>query len=268
MTLQRLNYGRGHGYKLDGQKVDGVTTLISGGLPKPALMYWSAKSVAEYVADADEQTLTTLRSLGRNGMVGALKEIPWTKRDTAAAKGTHVHTLAEKLGAGEEVDVPEEIAGYVESAVAFLDDYEVRPLAPLETALGSRKWRYGGTADLIAEVRLPDGTHTRAVLDYKTGASGIWPDITPQLAAYRNAEVYLDADGAEQPMADLNLSDIAYGVWLRSDGYDVYPVRVGEPQFKFFCHLAYVARRADKNGELKTWLGAALPAVTRQDVTA
>lgn len=259
MTLQRINYGRGHGYKIDGAKVDGVTTLIKDGLPKPALMYWSAKSVAEYVADADEQTLTTLRGLGRNGMVAALKEVPWHKRDTAAAKGTHVHSVAEKLGAGEEVDVPEEIAGYVESAVAFLNEYEVRPLTPLETALGSRKWRYGGTADLIAEVLLPTGERVRAVLDYKTAASGIWPDVSLQLAAYRNADVYLDVDGKEQPMADLNLSETAYAVWLRADGYDVYPVEVGVEPFKTFQHLAYTARRTnDKTGLMKGWLGAAL----------
>lgn len=267
MTLQRINYGRGHGYKIDGQKVDGVTTLISQGLPKPALMYWSARTVAEYVADADEQTLTTLRGLGRSGMVAALKEVPWTARDAAAAKGTHVHLLAEQLAAGTEVEVPEAIAGYVESAVAFLDEYQVRPLAPLETALGSRKWRYGGTADLLAEVLLPTGEKVRAVLDYKTAASGIWPDVTLQLAAYRNAEIYLDATGDERPLAELDLAETAYAVWLRADGYDVYPVQVGETQFKCFQHLAYVARRVnDKTGEMKSWLGAALEPTPREDL--
>lgn len=264
MTLQRINYGRGHGYKIDGQKVDGVTTLIKDGLPKPALMYWAARTVAEYVADADEQTLNTLRSLGRNGMVAALKETPWTKRDQAAAKGTEVHTYAERLADGQEVEVPEHIAGYVESCVAFLDDYDVRAIR-LEAPVGSRRWRYGGTADLLADVRLPDGSRARAVLDYKTGASGIWPDVTLQLAAYRNAEVYLDTDGNEQDMTALGLSETAYAVWLRADGYDVYPVHVGEQPFKTFQHLAYVARRTnDKTGVLKGWLGAALPPVTKE----
>lgn len=258
MTLQRINYGRGHGYKIDGQKVDGVTTLISGGLPKPALMYWSARTVAEYVADADEQTLKTLRGLGRAGMVAALKEVPWTARDTAAAKGTEVHGLAERLAAGEAVEIPEAIAGFVESCVAFLDEYDVQEIA-VEVAVGSRTWRYGGTADLIADIRLPDGTRARAVVDYKTAASGIWPDVSLQLAAYRNAEMYLDADGNEQPLADLDLAETAYAVWLRADGYDVYPVNVGVEAFKTFQHLAYVARRVnDKTGVMKTWLGPAL----------
>lgn len=265
MTLVRRNYGKGHGYLIDGQKVEGVTTLIDQGLPKKALIYWSARTVAEYVADADEQTLATLRGLGRNGMVAALKEVPWTKRDAGAAKGTEVHGLAERLGAGEQIDVPEHLEGYVEACVAFLDDYQVNVIR-LEAPVGHRRWRYGGTTDLLAEITLPDGTVERAVLDYKTAASGIWPDVTLQLAAYRNAEIYLDADDVEQQMADLNLSETAYAVWLRADGYDVYPVHVGEQPFKTFQHLAYVARRVnDKTGDMKSWLGAALPAIDAKE---
>lgn len=262
MTLRRYETARGHWYKLDGVKVDGVTTLISQGLPKPALMYWSARVVAEYVADNLDQVVA-MADMGRASLVAALKEVPWTKRDTAAAKGTEVHALAERLAAGDEVDVPEHLAGYVESCVTFLDDYQVRPIR-LEAPIGSRTWRYAGTCDLIADLRLPDGRTERAVLDYKTAASGVWPEVVLQLAAYRNAEFYLDNDGREQPIADLGLSETGYAVWLRSDGYDVYPVHVGEQPFKTFQHLAYVARRInDKTGVLKSWLGDALPAPDR-----
>lgn len=263
MTLKRINYGRGHGYKIDGQKVDGVTTLIKDGLPKPAIPYWAARTVAEYVADNLDQ-VAGMGDMGRASIVAALKEIPWTKRDQAAAKGTEVHDLAERLADGQEVEVPEHLAGYVEACLAFLDDYDVKAIR-LEAPVGSRKWRYGGTADLLADVRLPDGSRVRAVLDYKTGASGIWPDVALQLAAYRNAEVYLDADDVEQDLAALGLSETAYAVWLRADGYDVYPVHVGEAAFKTFQHMAWVARRTnDKTGLMKTWLGEALPAVHKE----
>lgn len=267
MTLQRINAGRGHWYKIDGQKVDGVTTLISQGLPKPAIPYWAARTVAEYVADNLDQ-VAAMGDMGRASIVATLKEVPWTKRDQAAAKGTEVHEIAERLAAGEEVDVPEHLTGYVESAVAFLDDYQVKAVR-LEAPVGSRKWRYAGTADLLADVRLPDGTTERAVLDYKTGASGIWPDVALQLAAYRNAEMYLDADDVEQDLTALGLSETAYAVWLRADGYDVYPVHVGEQAFKTFQHLAWVARRTnDKTGVMKSWLGEALPPVEREQVPA
>lgn len=264
MTLKRINYGRGHGYKIDGQKVDGVTTIIKDGLPKPALMYWSARTVAEYVADNLDQ-VAGMGDMGRASIVAALKEIPWTKRDQAAAKGTEVHALAERIANGEEVEVPDELAGYVEACVAFLDDYQVETIR-IEAPVGSRRWRYGGTADLLAAATLPDGTRVRAVWDYKTSASGIWPDVSLQLAAYRNAEMYLDANDAEQDLAALDLSETAYAVWLRSDGYDVYPVQVGEAAFKTFQHMAYVARRTnDKTGLMKGWLGAALPSVESKE---
>jgi hypothetical protein len=42
---------KAHRYWCDGKPIPGVTTLIKGGLPAPALVYWSARSVAEYVAD-------------------------------------------------------------------------------------------------------------------------------------------------------------------------------------------------------------------------
>ncbi len=241
MTISRRNYGKGHSYKIDGETVPGVTTLINQGLPKPALPYWSARTVAEYVADADNETLEALRSLGRSGMVAALKETPWGKRDTAAKRGTEVHTLAEKLVHGEEIDVPEELAGHVDSYVKFLDEWKPEPVL-VEAVVGSRKWRYCGTLDLVCT--LPDGR--TVLMDVKTSASGIWPETAYQLSAYRYAEVYLDG-GAETPMVDV---DAGYAIWVRADGYDVIPVRCDEPVFKDFLHIAWTAKAVDRNKQL------------------
>ena len=94
-----------HSYRLDGKPVPGVTTLLKGGIPAPALVYWSAKQVAEYVAD-NEDHVAQLRSMGRNPMVAALKSVPWETRDTAAVRGTDVHALAEQLVHGNEVRCP------------------------------------------------------------------------------------------------------------------------------------------------------------------
>lgn len=251
MSIQRINAGRGHWYKVDGTKYDGVTTLIKDGLPKPALMYWSARSVAEYVADNLDQ-VAAMGPMGRQSIVAALKEVPWTARDTAAAKGTEVHALAEQLVHGDEIEVPEHLAGFVESCVKFLDEWKVRPLA-VEAPVAHRRWRYAGTVDLFAEITGPNGTE-RAVLDYKTAASGVWPETALQLAAYRHAEAYLDADGQEQTVADLNLT-ASYAVWLRADGYDVIPLDTSNEVFRAFTHVAYVARRAR---QAKSWVGEAI----------
>jgi hypothetical protein len=61
-----------------------VTTLIGKGLPKPALMYWSAKTVAEWVADnAPRSPTSSPSSAAAEPAVAFLKELPWQKRDTA-----------------------------------------------------------------------------------------------------------------------------------------------------------------------------------------
>ena len=51
MTVKRINSGSGHRYEDDGRKLDGVTTLISAGLPKPALTWWAAGTTANYAVD-------------------------------------------------------------------------------------------------------------------------------------------------------------------------------------------------------------------------
>jgi hypothetical protein len=249
--LKRTNRGRGHSYKLDGRPVPGVTTLISSGLPKPALAYWSARTVAEYVADADDDTLAALRTLGRDGMVKALKEVPWTGRDTAAVRGTKVHRYAERIVNGERVPEDDDtlpVWGYIESCVRFLDDWRAAPVLT-ETVVGSRRHRYAGTLDLVAD--LPDGR--RALMDYKTSNSGVWPEAALQLAAYRHADFYLGSDGSEVAMKELGIN-CAYAVWLRADGYDVIPLATSERVFEAFLNIATVARQVTAMHE---WVGEA-----------
>jgi hypothetical protein len=112
-----------------------------------------------------------------------------------------------------------------------------------------------GTFDLIAD--LADGT--RALIDWKTGRSGIYPETVLQLAAYRYAEVY-DDDGTEREMADLGISR-TLAVWLRADGtYAAYGVPADERAFKDWLHVRWVAGWVDRSKEL---LGDPLPAPTQ-----
>lgn len=255
-------YEKSHRYRLDGQWVPGVTTLIKDGLPNKALMYWSARTVAEYVADNPEG-VDALRSLGRNGMVAALKETPWQKRDDAAVRGTDVHALAERIVHGEEVEVPEHLAGYVQSCVDFFDTWRPTPLV-VERPLAHRAHWWAGTGDLFAS--LPDGRV--ALFDHKTSASGIWPEAAFQLAAYSHAEFYVDEDGTEKPIPQV---DFCAAVHLRPDGYEVVPVKADDQTYKEFRHLAYVAQAAKRAKGSKTeqgYIGEALEAPQWKDDTA
>lgn len=236
MSIQRINSGRGHYYKIDGVKADGVTTLIGDGTRKKALEAWGIKSVAEYAADHLDR-LVEMQDMGREAIVAALKQSPYTDRDKAANRGTEVHRLAEELIHGREVEVPEELAGYVDSYVRYLDEWQPEPIK-VERTVAHRRWNYCGTFDAV--YRLRDG---RVVIgDIKTSRSGIFSETALQLAAYRFAEVYLDDDGSEKPMADLGIDDEGQGLWIRADGYDVLPIPCDESVFKAFLHIAYGAR--------------------------
>ena len=86
-------YPKSHRYRLDGDWVPGVTTLIGKGLPKPALPYWAARTVAEWVVGNPDLTEEIKRLGGGRPAVAFLKELPWHKRDEAAIRGTDVHAL-------------------------------------------------------------------------------------------------------------------------------------------------------------------------------
>lgn len=231
-----------HHYKIGQDRADGVTTALGKGLPKPALLPWGIRSVAEYAADHLD-LLVQMQPMGRQAIVDALKQSPYTQRDEAANRGTEVHNIAEQLIHGREVDVPEELAGHVESCVRFLDDWQPTPVL-VEAVVANRRWGYAGTLDFIAD--LPSGQ--RAIFDYKTSRSGIFGETALQAAAYVGAEVYLDADGNEHPM--IGGITAAYGVWIRADGYDVIPLEFGEHVWKAWLHVLYVARQADA---IKKW---------------
>jgi hypothetical protein len=216
---RRINYGRGHGYELDGSKVMGVTA-VKDMLPKEALMKWVGRNVAGYAIDNWDE----LAGLKPSERLKLLEGAMWGNRDSQAAKGTEIHGFAEKLVAGVEVKVPDRIKGYVEQAARWMDDFDIEPIL-IEPALFSRRYNYAGTADLFGLVHAilrEDGAGPLRVLaDYKTGASGIWPDFAIQGIGYERADFYLDEDGQEQAVPEI---DAIWGIHLMDDAYSVIPV--------------------------------------------
>lgn len=263
-AIRRINCGaNGHRYTVDGRKADGVTTLIKNGRPNSALINWSARETAEYVAD-NMDIVNALAETGRDPLIGALSKIHVSVLQKAAARGTALHKVAEGLAKDEEVEYGDDIAGMAEAYVQFLDEWKVRPIL-VESTVASRTWGYAGTLDLVGEAvtfgdilvadypwlddDIPAGTRMVVVFDPKTGRSGVWPDAAYQLSAYRYAEVYLDADGSEIPMASLGIQ-LGAVVHVRNDGYSVHPMNAGPDTFKTFTHIATTARRLANDSEL------------------
>jgi hypothetical protein len=231
--VRRRNYGRGHGYiDANGAKVPGVTSIISDGVPKPALVNWAADTTADYAVDHWDE----LTGMAASARLKALKSARYADRDTAANKGTRVHSLAEKLVKGEQVDVPDELAGHVESYVRFLDDFNVQPLV-VEGVVMSHKHGYAGTLDLIADLDMPGVSTVRALLDVKTSRSGIFGETALQLAGYRYADVYLNGNDETQ-MFEVQWTG---AVHVRSDGYSLVPVEAGPAQHRALLYVQQVA---------------------------
>jgi hypothetical protein len=246
-TSRRWRGNTYHDYYLDKAKVPGVTTILNAGIAKPFLVDWAARTVAEFVADHPDD-VEALRRLGRDAMVDGLKSAHRTARDTAATRGTEIHKLADQIVHGAEVEVPEHLLGYVTGYVRWLEQFDVTPQLT-ERHIASRRWQYGGTFDLLGTFGRGQWAGRTPMLDLKSG-SGVYGEAAIQLAAYARAEFYLDDNGDEQPMPDIDCSAVVH----ITDGETVmFPAAktpaVLDEQFKLFTHVAFVARRVKWIGE-------------------
>ena len=189
--------------------VTGVTTILNGGVPKPALVRWAPRIVAEWVADpANRAQLDALLAGDPLAAVRELKELPTKARDEAGVRGTAVHALAEELHrTGEAPDVPEELLGFVEGYVQFLDDWQITPVL-MERPCGNRKDWWAGTFDLLCTSPFLAGGKL-VQIDLKT-SRGIYGETALQTGAYSKAEFYVDEHSNEQPMPEVHATYVAH----------------------------------------------------------
>lgn len=227
--LKRRNYGRGHGYQLDGQKIVGVTTAIDV-LDKPALRNWYADQAAKRAVDEWDR-------IAEMPMTERYEFIKWGPRDTvraAALRGTEIHALGEKVANGEDVDVPAEHRGPVEAYARFLDKWDVEMIAT-ETPLCHTEHGYGGTADGWARIGRLGGMPV--LLDVKTGR-GVYDEVGLQLAAYRFSNL-CQIDGVEVPTPEVERVFVAH---VMPDDVRMVPVVADEQVFRLFLHILHVHR--------------------------
>jgi hypothetical protein len=227
--IRRVDTARGHHYvDANSQRVPGVTT-ITGALPKDALINWAANATAGYAIDQWD----VLTELPPSERLKKLQGARYEDKDRAANRGTEVHKLAEQLVTGAEVDIPEELAGHAESYTHFLDEFNPQPVL-IEGVVFSHKHGYAGTLDLIADFPT---IGKRLLCDVKTNRSGIFGETAIQLAGYRYAEVYVDADGNEQPMITV---DGCAAIHVRADGFDLIPVTAGPQQHRVLLYAKQI----------------------------
>jgi hypothetical protein len=234
--LVRRNYGRGHGYKLDGEKIPGVTTALDV-LAKPALVRWAAEEAAKRAVD-EWDTLAELPISER------LERIRWGARDktqAAALRGTQIHDLGHALAEGRDVDVPPEHVGPVQAYARWFEKWDIQPVAA-ETPLASVTHKYGGTSDLWCEIGKRDGQ--RALVDIKTG-KGIYQEVAWQMAGYRYSDLCV-VDGEEIPTPEV---DAVYVAHVLSDDVRMIPVECTPATFRAFLYILQTWREVQAAAE-------------------
>lgn len=248
-TMRRIDTAKSHYYKDgNGQRIPGVTTMLGDGVPKPALINWAANATAEYAVD----NWDALADLQPSARLKELQGARYSVSDKAKKRGTEVHSYGERLIKGEAVaGIPDELRGHVEAYARFIDKFEVDPIL-VETPIVHYGYGYAGTLDLVADITDADGERRRVLLDLKTNEKGIFGETALQLAAYRYAEFYKDADGVEHEMPKV------WGcgaILISSESAQLIPTISGSEQFKSF-RIAAAMRDIVKDG--RDLIGAAV----------
>lgn len=226
-----------------------VTTIISGGIPKPALLPWGIKMVAEGAADMADK-LPAMVATDREGAIRFLKGLPYAKRDAAGDLGTLVHAAVEAHSLKRPMPPWNKLVEpYMRGFAQFLEDFSPTFTAT-EASVYNRSQKYAGTLDAIATFTLPlyeqPGSY---LLDVKSG-KGVYAEVGLQCSAYAHAEFIGLPDGSEAPMPSV---DGALCLHLTPTGYRLIEVRADDEVFQAFLYAREVFRWQEETS--KTVLG-------------
>ena len=243
----------------DGNKFPSVTSIISGGVPKPALMGWAGKYAATTAVENHDLVGQMIEEDGKAGAIDWVKSASRRYTQHAGMEGTAVHDFAEALLLGEDPD-PEDLP--TERAIAMAHQVEnfmqsVKPtLLHTEALLYSKEYEYAGAADLIVKikneklkhlfgwepVRTKNGKikrkHPVVLFDFKTSKSGVYGETALQLSAYTHADTLLTLDGEEHRPPRI---DIGAVIHIRENSWAIVPVDISERTFQAFLAAKAVA---------------------------
>lgn len=284
-----------NGYYADhgtGDRLRSVTTILSGGVPKPALVHWAGNCVADSAIEHLPQLVVASRHPEQLAQLRAwITKAHTRKKDERAEVGSAVHAIIESrlLGTplpasvrvGEEewaLDGPE-LAPYIENFHRFEAEWAPEWTAS-EMVVANPSHGYAGTLDyMIGEGRIhaalramkydvPRGvdlmgdTKTGGEWDRVTSAGhvhGVYPEAGLQMSAYRRAEVCWLRDGSRVPMPQT--AEVGVVLHLRPEGYRLYPARCGDLQYTYFRYAQMVDEWSSRIASAKAdspVIGAAL----------
>ncbi|MET9617131.1 hypothetical protein [Kitasatospora indigofera] len=249
-------------------KFPGVTSVIAM-LPKPFLVFWSAKLTAELAVDS-LPFVQQMAERDRQGAIDYLKGASRRYTKIRADVGSRAHDLFERMIRGENVGrVHPDLEPYRVLFADFL--LKVNPeLIRAEDVAWSSTHEYAGSFDAILRVWLdedgkptPDRSGTAVVLmvDWKTSAA-TYADVALQMAAYTHADLIIAPDGSSEPMPEVDGAAVLH---ITPDQWALKPVRIDAEVFDFFLTLRKVFVW-DRNVS-KTVIGRAIASSSQKLVT-
>ena len=144
----------GRYYRIDGERLPSVTTIISKTLPNPGIAAWKAR-----VGEAEANRIST-------------EATDW---------GTGIHALVEQVNRGQRASLDAEQAALIAPYTTWLDT-DVEAVLGVEKLLVSRHHGYAGTTDAIAVMA---GDRYPSIIDFKSSKTALGQDEWRlQLAAY------------------------------------------------------------------------------------
>lgn len=246
-----------------------VTTILSNGIPKPALMHWAAFEAAQCAVDNIPSLVRARGESARLDMRSWIQRAAERKRDTAANLGTLIHGIVEARVLGQPTpDLTDEQRPFVEAFDRFLNDwqpdYEATELTVANPEIG-----YAGTLDFIA--RIPALTDEILMGDYKTGKS-VYPEVGLQLAAYRRATVGWTRPAGDEVVPPATVGAVVLHIRPKDmpggeeRGYALRTVRTDDAVFDVFLAAKRIAEHIAKDGPAEQVLGGVLEIPVTEEV--
>ena len=228
-------------YKTPYGRLMSVTTILSNGVPKPALVHWAAREVAQCAVDNLPRLARVRGQAARSQTFDWLRRAAEVKRDTAAKLGGAVHDALEASVLDQPWPEPtEEQEPFLAAFARFVADHDpVWEAAEMTLANPADGW--AGRGDWWATLPRLD-VAALVIGDTKTG-KGVYAEAGLQLSAYQRATHGWLRDGTEvTPPAATR----ALVLHLRPDaypdrGYGLIPVDTGEGVYEAFLAAARVA---------------------------
>jgi hypothetical protein len=225
LSEQVRGKGRMYRHPMLGELVPSVTNVI-GMLEKPALPRWAAIEVAK----GAYKMRHALTEMDEAEAVGILKQLPWSKADRAADRGTDIHEWLEAALLGQNLPtLAAEAEKYRPAAQGWLDWYQAEAGVTLATEQTFLHDEYAGTADLVCDVK-----GERWLIDFKT-SKGLYESVALQLSALAAAYCLPDE-------SDNWTFDRLVAVRIGEDGWEMAEVTDRHGSFGAFLGLLDVWR--------------------------